>query len=274
MLCQALKGILPPLSQEEALTVYKIQNIAGQINAQNFIEYLPERPFRAPHHTATLAAIIGGGSRIKPGEITLAHHGVLFFDECNRFNSSILEALREPLEQGSIRLSRNNMSLNLPANFIFAAAINPCPCGNWGSPNQVCTCTAIEISRFTKKLSAPILDRIELQVLVEKNPGSLLDNHEQAESSAEILTRVIKAREFRKQRKNSGAEISFIDLDKSNTLTNQARDFVKKAAINMNLSNRELLRLINVARSVADLRQSEKIELADIATAITFRIQI
>ncbi len=272
MLCHALSGILPRLNNDEALEVLKIQSITGKITIENKGEIQITRPFRSPHHSATLASIIGGGARLKPGEVTMAHQGVLFFDECNCFSPIVLDALREPLEQGEIILSRSLSMAKLPAKFIFVAAINPCPCGNWGSETGQCKCKAYDIARFANKLSAPLLDRIDLQVKLEKSSKPLFDFRKEEESSKSIRGRIETAKKFRKSLINVPLFITYKDLEKREFITDKARLLLGKAVTNLNLSNRKILKLVNVARTIADLRQAERIDIVDLSEAITYRM--
>jgi magnesium chelatase family protein len=197
----------------------------------------------------------------------------LFFDECNCFAPAVLDALREPLEQGSIRLSRGNSAATFPPNFIFAAAINPCPCGNYGNINSKCKCTAADIIRFKNKLTAPILDRIELQIQLDSSTTSLLDSCSPAEASTIISARVMQAREFQRARGELKPRLDAFDLTKSSIMTDSARALINKASARLGLSNRAIIRLANVARTIANLKAKRMIAEADIAEAFTFRLQ-
>ncbi len=274
MLAQALISILPPPTLEEALEVSQIRSAAGLLKG-NFME---TRPFRAPHQTASPVAIVGGGSIPRPGEISLAHRGVLFLDEFPEFRRDLLEALRGPLESGEVLVSRVKGNLNFPARFMLVAAMNPCPCGYFGDKEKDCRCGAAEIFRYQKKISGPLLDRIDIQINV---PRTKLENLKKApEDSSRLRRDVGAAREIQAQRfKLAGlkiltnSEISSKDCEALIPLTEAADEFLKKIFDKSLLSTRGYYRILKTARTVADLEQKEKITPEHLAEAFQLRIK-
>ncbi|MGB9847989.1 MAG: YifB family Mg chelatase-like AAA ATPase [Patescibacteria group bacterium] len=278
MLAKALPSILPTLSLEEALEVSQIYSICGLLSNENPI--IINRPFRSPHHTASKIALVGGGSWPKPGEISLAHRGVLFMDEIPEFARDVLESLRQPLEDGEITVSRVQGSLTFPARFILVAAMNPCPCGYYGDPEKECRCSPSEILRYQKKISGPLLDRIDLQIEVPRIKYEELKQENSGESSSVIRKRIEKAREIQKNRfsrlkKNifTNAEMTSREVEEICQLDDSAEKLLKKSIENWYLSARSYYRILKVARTIADLEESEIIKSEHIAEALRYRIK-
>ncbi len=275
MLARCLPSIMPDLTFEEALEITKIHSVAGILNEEGIVS---ERPFRTPHHTATAVSMCGGGNRsVHPGEISLAHGGVLFLDELPEYSRTTLEALRQPLEDGKITVSRASGTVTFPARFMLCASMNPCPCGNYGSANLVCTCSPAEIRRYRKKISGPLLDRIDLQVEVDNITYSDLTSTAREESSAEVKERVNAARRIQRNRfEGSGlhtnAEMSEKELADYCTLTEKSNMILRKAFERMNLSARARSRIMKVARTIADLDASEYILEQHVFEAVSYRI--
>ena len=273
MLAKALRGILPPLADDELMEVMMLRSTAG----------LPfvlsrERPFRAVHHTATTAAICGGGSWLRPGEISLASRGVLFLDEFPEFQRDVIEALRQPLEDGSITVSRVSGSVTYPAKVLVVAACNPCPCGYAGDPEQKCICSAASLERYRRKLSGPILDRIDLHIPVPRlTPEELVSLGESGgETSAEVRARVAAAREIQRARwKPFGfsynSEIPEKFLRRNASMKPEVRDFILETLKRVKLSGRGLSRVLRVARTIADLEAAPRIEVRHVAEAAGYR---
>lgn len=273
MLAKALKGILPPLDDGELMEVMMLRSTAG----------LPfvlsrERPFRAVHHTATTAAICGGGSWLRPGEISLASRGVLFLDEFPEFQRDVIEALRQPLEDGSITVSRVSGSVAYPAKALVVAACNPCPCGYAGDPEQKCICSAASLERYRRKLSGPILDRIDLHIPVPRlTPEELVSLGESGgETSAQVRARVTAAREIQRERwKPFGfaynSEIPEKFLRRNASMKPEVRDFILETLKRVKLSGRGLSRVLRVARTIADLEAAPRIEVRHVAEAAGYR---
>ncbi len=273
MLAKALAGILPPLSFEEILEVTSIHSVAGTLDKS----FMTERPFRSPHHTASYIALVGGGAWPKPGEITLSHRGLLFLDEFAEFERRVIEALRQPLEDGVVSISRARSSVRFPARFILVCAMNPCPCGNLGSKTKQCICGQRDILRYQRKISGPIIDRIDLWLEVPQvEHEKLSDDRQTGESSEEIKKRVIKAREIQKQRLTgkdilTNAEMSSRDLKSHANLSPSAKQALLSAAKRMDLSARLYHRLIKIARTIADLEDTEQINENHILEALQYR---
>ncbi len=275
MLAKRLPSILPPLSFEEALETTKIHSVAGILPKNTAL--ITERPFRSPHHTVSDAALIGGGSYPKPGEVSFAHHGVLFLDELPEFKKNVLEVLRQPLEDSKVTVSRSKMSLEFPANFMLAAAMNPCPCGYYTDPNRTCTCNEGMIQRYMSKISGPLLDRIDIHIEVPAVKYKELSSKAVGESSVEIRKRVVKAREIQSERFNDNPEI-FNNADmgakqirKYCLLDSDCEDLLKMAMTNLGLSARAYDRILKVSRTIADLEGSENILPQHISEAIQYR---
>jgi len=262
--------LLPPLSHEEMFEVSRIYSVAGQILKKNQIQ--TARPFRAPHHQASIASLVGGGSIPRPGEITLAHHGVLFLDEMAEFPAKMLDTLRQPLEAAKITVARANATFDFPADFILMGAMNPCPCGYAGHPEKKCLCHKLEMERYQKKLSGPILDRIDLLVEVAPLKRSELTAMVITESSAEIRKRVLAAREIQNQRGTLNHRLTPKQVRQFCVLSGEAINYFEQELSEFGLSARGYDRLLKVARTIADLENAEKIECAHLAEALQYKI--
>lgn len=276
MLARRVATILPPMSDEEALEVTKIYSVAGLFRAERIMR---ERPFRSPHHTISMAGLIGGGTIPRPGEVTLAHRGVLFLDELPEFPRSVLEVLRQPLEDRAVHISRVNASFTYPADFILIAAMNPCPCGYLGDPDHECTCTDGEIQRYRRRISGPLLDRIDLHVSVQRPRYSELTAEIRAEPSAAIAARVAAARDIQRERlarwhMHTNAEMGHSQLKETCRLVPEASGLLRAVFEKLHLSARSYDRIIKVARTIADLAGSENIDAAHIAEAVSLRNMI
>jgi len=274
MLARCLPSILPPLSWEECLEVTRIYSIAGLLPKDHPV--ITERPFRTPHHSASAVSIIGGGRVPRPGEVSFATHGVLFLDALPEFHRDVLEALRQPLEEGIVTVTRASGAFTFPARFILAASMNPCTCGYYGDPFKECTCTPYQIQRYRSRVSGPILDRIDLHVEVPRIELKDLKNNNQEESSKEIEKRVIKAWERQKERFatsgiNNNAEMQNHHLREYCPLDKNVQELLYQAFHKLNLSMRAYDRIIKIARTIADLSGSDKIEEVHIAEAIQYR---
>ena len=274
MLARRLPTILPDLSFEEALEITKIHSVAGTLKSD--IPLITTRPFRAPHHTISGVSLVGGGRIPKPGEISLAHYGVLFLDELTEFQKSTLEVLRGPLEDRQVTVSRVNGTFTYPANFMFAASMNPCPCGYYGSKEKECTCSETAISKYMGKISGPLLDRIDICIEVSQVKYSKLDSNEKIETSEEIKKRVDKARKIQLERyKNnkilSNSELTPKLIDKYCKLDTNGKKILENAFNKLKLSARAYGRILKVARTIADLEASENIQVKHIAEAIQYR---
>lgn len=273
MLARRLPSILPKMSYPEALEVTKIYSIAGLLSRDSGL--ICCRPFRSPHHTISGAGIIGGGSIPKPGEVTLSHNGVLFLDELPEFNKSTLEALRQPLEDGEVVITRVNASLKFPSRMILIASMNPCPCGYRYDKTRNCTCTENEIRRYTKKISGPLLDRIDMQIQIPRVKYKDFVANSPAENSASIRARVEQARARQLERFKSepifcNAQMSHAMLKKYCKLSTEAQEMLKLVFEQMRLSARAYDRIIKVAQTIADL-EAVDIEAKHIAEAVQFR---
>lgn len=271
MLARAVPSIMPNMTFEEALEVAKIHSVAGQLNG-----FIYERPFRTPHHSSTMVALTGGGNKAKPGEISLAHNGVLFLDELPEYNRQTLETLRQPLEDGVITVARNAISITYPADFMLIASMNPCPCGNYGSATQECKCSAAQIHKYLSKLSGPLLDRIDIHVEVDNVTYDELQQDSLSEPSAVIRERVNKAREIQFRRLSSkgrrcNAQMTSADIKKYCKLDEQSLRLLKDSFEKLNLSARAYNRILKVARTIADLENAENISAKHIAEALQYR---
>ncbi len=275
MLAKRIPSILPPLTFEEALETTKIYSVAGMLDSS--LGLITERQFRSPHHTVSDAALIGGGSYPKPGEVSFAHHGVLFLDELPEFKKNVLEVLRQPMEDGRVVISRSKISVEFPANFMLAAAMNPCPCGYLTDPNHECTCSINSIQRYLGKISGPLLDRIDIQIEVPAINYNELSSKKKGETSAEIRKRVIKAREIQYMRfgNNSqihkNADMSRKEIDRYCVLDKHGEELLRNAITKLGLSARAYDRILKVSRTIADLEQSENILPQHVAEAIQYR---
>lgn len=270
MLARAIPSILPPMTEEEILEVTKIYSVAGLL--PNSEPIISQRPFRAPHHTTSNVALVGGGTYPKPGEITLSHRGVLFMDEFAEFPRSVLEALRQPLEDGIITVSRAQGSLTFPAKFILIAAQNPCPCGYLGDPKKACICSPTQIMRYQKRVSGPLLDRIDIHVEVPRLGFDKLSDEKVAESSELVRARVAKARSIQQKRfKHANAEMSAKEIKVHCALDEETKNLLKAAINQYNLSARQYTRILKTSRTIADLSGSEKIKAEHIGEALQYR---
>lgn len=276
MLAKAFMGILPPLSYEEALEISKIYSVLGKLTSDNPL--LAERPFRYPHHSASTSALIGGGSVPRPGEISLAHLGVLFLDEFPEFATPTIEALRQPLEEGSVQVSRATRSVNFPARFQLIAAMNPCQCGYFGTDEGKCKCAAREIMSYRKRVSGPIMDRIDMRVSVPKVKWSELENGDSRETSSVIRARVTIAREMQSKRFYSKAKLNAhmtsTEAGKLIKLDKEMKIVMEAAQRSLNLSTRGLYKILKIARTIADLETEESVSSKHIIEALSYRIDI
>jgi magnesium chelatase family protein len=276
VLAKTLPSILPKLNFEESIEITKIFSIAGFLTRGNTL--VTARPFRSPHHSASAVSLVGGGSFPKPGEISLAHRGVLFLDEFGEFSKSVLENLRQPLEDGHITVSRAKGSLHFPARFILVAAMNPCPCGNMGDPERLCSCSPRETSRYKTRISGPIMDRIDLHIEVPRVPFDKLEAPGDAEPSLDIRARVENARAIQRARfsgKNifTNAEMNSALLRELCPLDQAGKDLLRQAVSSMRLSARAYYRLIKLARTIADLESADHITPHHLAEAVQYRFK-
>ncbi|MBR1988684.1 MAG: YifB family Mg chelatase-like AAA ATPase [Clostridia bacterium] len=274
MLAKCFPSILPNLTFEESLEVTKIHSVAGVLDQKKGI--IVERPFRSPHHTSTLIALAGGGQKAKPGEISMAHNGVLFLDEMPEYKRETIETLRQPMEDGFITVARNSMTVQYPANFVLVASMNPCPCGYYGSTTHECKCSPAEIHRYLSKISGPLLDRIDLHVEVDSINYDELTHYDLEESSKEIKQRVNKARDvqlkrFKDSKIYSNAKMNEKEFKEYCALDKESTDLLEMAFNKLHLSARAYNRILKVARTIADLEGKENIEKAHILEAIQYR---
>jgi magnesium chelatase family protein len=275
MMAKRLPSILPPLTLAESLETTQIHSIAGKLNKGTSL--IAQRPFRSPHHTISEVALVGGGSNPMPGEISLAHNGVLFCDELPEFNKHTLEVLRQPLEDRIINISRSKYSIEYPCSFMFIASMNPCPCGYYGDPTHHCVCTPGQIQKYMNKISGPLLDRIDIQCEIQAIPFKDLSKAEPGESSAQIRERVMKARAIQTERfKDSklihcNAQMTDRMIHQYCELDAETLNILQTAMERLNLSARAYSRILKVARTIADLASSEKIQSMHIAEAIGYR---
>jgi len=276
MLAKGLITILPPLSVNEALEVTKIHSISGLMDPGQPLVW--QRPFRSPHHTASAVAITGGGNWPKPGEISLANQGVLFLDELPEFPRSVLDALRQPLEDRVVYISRAAMTTSFPANFMLVAAQNPCPCGFFGDPQKPCKCSAGQILGYQKRVSGPLLDRIDLHINVPRISYEKLTGAAESENSADIRARVMAAWSIQQQRFSGTKTTSSSEMNTEQTkqycqLSEDSHRLMQAAVDRMNLSGRGVNRTLKVARTIADLAKSPQITATHIAEALSYRLQ-
>ncbi len=274
MLAKRLPSILPEMSFEEQLETTKLYSIAGEL--PNSVQLITRRPFRSPHHTISAQGLAGGGHSLRPGEISLAHNGVMFMDEFPEFDRRAKESLRQPLEDGRITITRTGGSVSYPSNLMVVAAMNPCPCGYYGHPSRQCTCTEAARKRYRDKVSGPILDRIDLHIEVEPVDYEKLSSRNKEETSAEIRKRVNKAREIQRKRFEGtdiscNAKMSPKVTKEFCVLTVEASNLLKLSFDKLGLSARAYDKILRIARTIADLEESEGIELSHIAEAIQFR---
>lgn len=270
LLARAMPGILPRLTVEEILELTKIYSISGKLVGG----FVGERPVRHPHHTTSHAALVGGGSYPKPGEITLAHRGILFLDEFPEFPRNVLETLRQPLEDGMVTISRAKDTLNFPAKFLLVAALNPCPCGFYGDTNKQCSCSALVIEKYQKKLSGPLLDRIDLHIEVPRLPYEKMQGLKHGESTESIKDRVERCRELQYARfkmAKTNSEMSVFEIRTFCVLDVEGEALLKQAMKQFNLSGRSMHRVLKVARTIADLVGEEVIMPVHVAEALRYR---
>ncbi len=275
MLARCIPGIMPALTFEEALEVTKIHSVAGLLDGEGIVT---RRPFRTPHHTATAVSLCGGGSRaVRPGEISLAHGGVLFLDEFPEYRRSALEALRQPLEDGQITVTRSSGAYTFPANFMLCASMNPCPCGNYGSADRPCTCTASAIHKYRSRLSGPLLDRIDLQVEVDAVGYDDLVSDRKEESSAAVRARVEAARDIQRRRfagcagVRTNADMGEREMSRFCILSPECENLLRLSFERLKLSARARSRIVKVARTVADLAGGGGILPEHILEAVSYR---
>ena len=275
MMAKRMPSILPPLSLGESLETTKIHSVAGKLTKNDSL--IATRPFRAPHHTISQVAMVGGGSNPQPGEISLAHNGLLFLDELPEFNRSVLEVLRQPLEDRHISISRAKYSLDYPASFMLVASMNPCPCGYYNHPTKACVCNPGQVHRYLNRISGPLLDRIDIQIEIIPVPFEKMSEQGSSEKSASIRERVIKARKIQEQRFANhpgiycNAQMESELLHRYATPDEQSLNLLRTAMTRLNLSARAYDRILKVARTIADLEASEAIKPNHIAEAISYR---
>ena len=281
MLARALPGILPPLNDEESLEVTKIHSASGDIPPGGSL--ITNRQFRAPHHTASLVGLVGGGSKPKPGEISLAHRGVLFLDEFNEFPRSIMEAMRQPLEDGVLTISRAKQRVVYPADFMLVASANPCPCGYAMHPKKTCNCSQNQIAKYQKRVSGPILDRIDLHIQVMPVEAEAFSdnqkNSEFLEQSEKIRQRVMASRKkqearFATENFCSNSQMKNIHIKKYCQLSKEVEQVLRQAAMKFNLSARSYMKMIKVSRTIADLDNSQEIETPHMLEALQYKPKV
>jgi magnesium chelatase family protein len=275
MLAKRLPTILPPLSLQEALETTKIHSVAGKLPENTTL--VSKRPFRSPHHTISDVALVGGGGIPQPGEISLAHNGVLFLDELPEFKRTVLEVMRQPMEERRVTISRAKVAVDFPASFMLIASMNPCPCGYYNHPDKDCTCPPGTVQKYLNKISGPLLDRIDLHVEVTPVPFSELTTLKPQETSASIRDKVIKAREIQEVRYKDAsdvycnAQMSSKMLKEVCVISTAGQNLLKKAMERLNLSARAYDRILKVSRTIADLAGSEEIKIEHLAEAIQYR---
>ena len=275
MMAKRLPSILPPLSLSESLETTQIHSVAGKLSRDTSL--ISQRPFRSPHHTISSVALVGGGNNPQPGEISLAHNGVLFCDELPEFNRSVLEVMRQPLEDRKITISRSKYTVEYPCSFMFVASMNPCPCGYYGDPTHNCVCTPGQIQRYMNKISGPLLDRIDIQVEVSALKYSQLSSASSGEPSSEIRKRVIAARQIQEDRYREypgihcNAQMTDRLLHQHCVLDEETNNTLQMAMERLHLSARAYSRILKVARTIADLQGKDNIQMSHIAEAIGYR---
>ena len=275
MMAKRLPSILPPLSLAESLETTQVHSIAGALSRDTSL--ISQRPFRSPHHTISQVALVGGGINPQPGEISLAHNGVLFCDELPEFNRSVLEVLRQPLEDRKITISRSKYTIEYPCSFMFVASMNPCPCGYYGDTTHTCVCTANQIQRYMNKISGPLLDRIDIQCEIQPVPFEEISKAEKGEPSSSIRQRVIAARKMQEERYRSiphihcNAQMTERMIHEYAAPDEAGITLLKKAMHKLNLSARAYNRILKVARTIADLDASADVKPIHLAEAIAYR---
>lgn len=274
MISKRLPTILPDMTFDESLEVTKIHSIAGILSTNTPL--ITQRPFRHPHHTISGISLVGGGKIPKPGEISLAHYGVLFFDELPEFNKNTLETLRGPLEDKEITISRVNASITYPCNFMFIASMNPCPCGYYGSTEKSCSCTPEQIKKYISKISGPLLDRIDLHIEVSQVKYENFNSSTSTIDSKTIKTRVNNARKIQQERYKdigifSNSELTPKLIEKYCIIDNESKKILNAAFNSFGLSARAYSRILKVARTIADLDNSENIKVSHLTEAIQYR---
>lgn len=276
LLARSMPSIMPPLNEKEAIEVIKIYSISGTLSSAD--PFAIERPFRSPHHSASAIALVGGGQFPRPGEISLAHRGILFLDELPEFPRTLLESLRQPLEDGTVSISRAQGSLSFPAKFSLIASMNPCPCGFFGNPHHECKCSFSQINKYQKKISGPLLDRVDLFVEVPEVKTESLSSDTLEESSERIRERVVKARKVQEKR-FAGSKISTNSemtpemLKRFSRLEEKASAVLSSATSQFHLSARSYHRVIKIGRTIADLAGSDRIKTEHIAEALQYRVR-
>ncbi len=273
MIARRIPTILPDLTFEESMEVTKIYSISGQLNGKGLIK---KRPFRSPHHTSSRISIAGGGSKPSPGEVSLAHYGVLFLDEIPEFPKNVLEVLRQPMEDGSISISRANGSFTFPAKFMMVASMNPCPCGYLGDPTHECSCNQGQIDKYLNKISGPLLNRIDIQLEISPVKYDDLNDKRAEETSKDIKKRIIMARRIQEERYYTiglmtNSELSGKNISKYCKINRESELILKNAFETLGLSARAYNKILKVARTIADLSASENIETKHLAEAIQYR---
>ena len=276
LLARTFPSILPRLTEQEAIEVSRIYSVTGQLPSGKSL--ITTRPFRSPHHTTSYVGLIGGGAHPKPGEISMSHRGVLFLDELPEFRRDVLEALRQPLEDGFVTVSRALGTSTFPAKFTLIGACNPCPCGYYGDLKRKCLCTFLQIRNYEKKLSGPLMDRIDLHVPCPSIPAEKLTLIQSGEKSQIIRERVQKARDRQLNRYsgrqiNSNAELSNKEIREFCKINDQTIELLKKAATNLNITGRGFSRILKVARTIADLADQDEIALEHVMEAIQYRFK-
>jgi len=275
MLAKRLPTILPPLTLQEALETTKIHSVAGKLPENATL--ITKRPCRSPHHTISNVALVGGGGNPQPGEISLAHNGVLFLDELPEFQRTVLEVMRQPMEERKVTISRAKVSLDFPASFMLMASMNPCPCGFFNHPEKECTCPPGGVQKYLNKISGPLLDRIDLHVEVTPVAFNELSSSQQFEKSASIRERVIRAREIQAERYKAvdgvyaNAQMSSKMLKEICVINTASQNLLKVAMEKLNLSARAYDRILKVSRTIADLSGTEEIRAEHLAEAIQYR---
>lgn len=276
MLARRIWTILPELTEQEAIDVTKIYSITGNLIKGSGI--LRARPFRSPHHTASSASLIGGGSFPKPGEISLAHRGVLFLDEFPEFKKDVINSLRQPLEDGEVTISRVRSNFTFPSRFMLVASMNPCPCGYYGDKLKECVCSPSQVLHYRARIEGPILDRIDIITEVNRvDPGKMV-NLNPSEKSAFIKQRVVRAHEIQRKRYSGrgfyfNSELKSKDIKEFCPMTKETKEFVTLVSEKLLLSGRAITKLVKVSRTIADLRESEMLEIGDVSEAIQYRMK-